>query len=399
MEVGDVFIVLFVLLVSGVAGGWIAKQLGQPIILGELTAGALLGLVFQNAIPLLAAHEVCCGECLHLLAQIGICALLFEVGLDIRLKKVISVGGTAVSVALVGIIVPFALGYWIAIMLFNLSTMVALFIGATLTATSVGITAEVLDELGMIKSDSSLIILSAAVLDDVIGLIIIVMVSGMASGQSLSVMNILHILGMVVVFFAIVLLVLRPLASRIMDLFEDTYGEKGVTIVSFMFLLVLAYIANVIGLDPIVGAFMAGLTLSEVRQRSDIDHALRPFISVFASLFFILMGLKMDLSLLNPFDPGNVPILGLSMVLIACAIVGKLVCGLVVPAGKGTRLIVGIGMLPRGEVGLICGDIGLVSGVLCQEHFSALLLVVMVTTFLGPILLRGIVPSHERPGA
>lgn len=399
MEVGDVFIVIFVLLVSGVAGGWIAKQLGQPIILGELAAGALLGLVFQNAVPLLAAHEVCYGECLHLLAQIGICALLFEVGLEIRLKKVISVGGTAVAVALVGVIVPFALGYWIAIMLFNLSTMVALFIGATLTATSVGITAEVLDELGMIKSDSSLIILSAAVLDDVIGLIIIVMVSGIASGQSLSVMNILHILGMVVVFFAIVLLVLRPLASRIMDLFEDTYGEKGVTIVSFIFLLVLAYIANVIGLDPIVGAFMAGLTLSEVRQRSDIDHALRPFISVFASLFFILMGLKMDISLLNPFDPGNVPILGLSMVLIACAIVGKLVCGLAVPAGKGSRLFVGVGMLPRGEVGLICGDIGLVCGVLSQEHFSALLLVVMVTTFLGPILLRGIAPSHERPGS
>lgn len=391
MEIGGIYIQLFALLIAGLAGGWIAKRLGQPAILGELAAGALLGLAFHNSIPFWHHHE----EILHVLGHIGLCALLFAVGLEIRIKDIINVGKSATAVAFIGVVTPFALGYWVAA-LFNLPLLVALFIAASLTATSVGITAEVMDEMGLIKTNASRIILSAAVLDDVLGLIVLTMVSGVAYEKSVSYMEIVKLLIMIIVFFFVVLFILRPFISKIMDFFDDTYGEKGITLTSFLFLLLLSFIAASIGLDAIVGSFLAGLMLSEVREQHIIDQAFRPLISLFASLFFILIGTKMDLMLLNPFDPNNQAILGLSISLIIVALIGKLACAIPLAGDRMNRFIVGVGMIPRGEVGLICSNLGLTCGVLSQEHFSALLLVVMFTTFLGPILLRKIAPKELR---
>ncbi len=389
MDTGGIFLCLLALLVAGIAGGWIAKRLGQPAILGELAAGAVLGLIYHGGVPFWEHHA----EALHILGHIGLCALLFTVGLEIRLRDVISVGRAAAGVAIIGVVIPFVLGYWIA-SLFGLPALVRLFIAATLTATSVGITAEVMDELGMIKTSASRIILSAAVLDDVLGLIILTMVSGVAYTQSVSVPEILKLLGLIAIFFVITLTVVRRLISVLMNFIEATYGEKGITMISFALLLVFAYLAARIGLDSIVGAFLAGLTLSEVRQQHTIDHGFRPFINVFASLFFILIGTEMDLTLMNPFRPENRAILGLSTSLMVVAIFGKLASGLAIAGDRTNRVVVGIGMIPRGEVGLICGNLGLVCGVLTHAHFSALLLVVMVTTFLGPVLLRSFVPDE-----
>jgi Kef-type K+ transport system membrane component KefB len=298
-------------------------------------------------------------------------------------------------VALLGVIAPFLLGYGVS-MLFGLTPLIALFVGASLTATSVGITAEVLNELEIIGSKGSKIILNAAVLDDVIGLFILTVISSVAFGEEISARNIGMLTAMVVAFFASVLIVVRPLISRIMSFIEQTYGDNGTAMTSFAYLMIISYGAAAVGLDVIVGAFIAGLSLSESRARKHISAAFRPFISVFASLFFVLIGTRMDLSLLNPLVAENHPVLILSSALLVVAIAGKLMSGLAIVRDTENRLIVGAGMIPRGEVGLICGNIGLMCGALPGDIFSSLLLVVMFTTFIGPVFLRFIVPRKLR---
>ncbi len=389
MEPGSVFLVLCALIIVGVAGGWLAVHLNLPAILGELAAGALLALMVSRGIPFWQENE----EILEVLGQVGLSALLFSVGLEIRMRDIVSVGPASAGVALLGIIAPFLLGYGVS-MLFGLTPIVALFIGASLTATSVGITAEVLNELEIIGSKGSKIILNAAVLDDVIGLFIITVISSIAFGEVISIGNIAMLMTMVIAFFLAVLIVVRPVISHIMWFVERTYGDNGTAMTSFAYLMFLSFGAAAIGLDVIVGAFIAGLSLSESKARSHISASLRPFISVFASLFFVLIGTRMDLSLLNPFVPENIPILVLSMALLVVAVAGKLMSGLAIVRDTENRLIVGAGMIPRGEVGLICGNIGLLCGALPGDIFSSLLLVVMFTTFIGPVFLRFIVPRR-----
>lgn len=391
MEPGGIFLTLCALIAAGVIGGWLAVHLDQPAILGELAAGALLGLLSHQGIPFWQDYE----EMLELFGQVGLSALLFSVGMEIRMRDIVSVGPASAGVALLGVIAPFGLAYLVS-MIFGLSPLVGLFLGASLTATSVGITAEVLNELGIIGSKGSKIILNAAVLDDVLGLFILTIISSVAYGEKISASNIVMLVVMIIAFFAVVLIVVRPVISRVMSFMEQSYGDNGTAMTSFAFLMLLSYGAAAIGLDVIVGAFIAGLSLSESRVRNHISAAFRPFISVFASLFFVLIGTKMDLSLLNVFNPENRPILFLSAALLASAVAGKLASGLAIAGDRENRLFVGAGMIPRGEVGLICGNIGLVCGALPGNIFSSLLLVVMFTTFIGPILLRVIVPRKLR---
>ncbi len=389
MEPGSVFLVLCALTVAGVTSGWLAVHLNLPAILGELTAGALLALTASQGIPFWQEYE----ELLEVLGQVGLSALLFSVGLEIRMRDIVSVGPASAGVAFLGIVVPFLLGYGVS-MLFGVTPLTALFIGASLTATSVGITAEVLNELDIIGSKGSKIILNAAVLDDVIGLFILTIISNIAFGDEISVGNIAMLTGMVIAFFLVVLVVVRPLISRLTSFVEQTYGDNGTAMTSFAYLMFLSYGAAAIGLDVIVGAFIAGMSLSESRVRNHISASFRPFISVFASLFFVLIGTRMDLSLLNPLVPENQPILILGMALLVVAVVGKLMSGLAIIHDTENRLVVGAGMIPRGEVGLICGNIGLMCGALPGDIFSSLLLVVMFTTFIGPVFLRFIVPRR-----
>jgi Kef-type K+ transport system membrane component KefB len=391
VESAGIFLTLCALIAAGVVGGWIAVHLDQPAILGELAAGALLGLFFFRGIPFWEPHEIM----LEMFGQVGLSALLFSVGMEIRMKDLVTVGPASIEVALLGVVTPFVLAYGTA-RLFELPPLMALFLGASLTATSVGITAEVLNELGIIGSKSSKIILNAAVLDDVFGLFILSLVSGVAYGASVTPLTVGVLGAKVVAFFAVSLLIVRPLILRLMSFVERTYGDNGTAMTSFSFLMLLSFGAALAGLDVIVGAFTAGLCLSESEVRRHISASFRPFISVFASLFFVIIGTRMDLSLLNPFPAGNLWVLLLSAALLVSAVVGKLASGLAVAFDRQNRLIVGAGMIPRGEVGLICGNIGLVCGALSEDIFSSLLLVVMFTTFIGPIFLRVIVPRKLR---
>ncbi|HON38744.1 MAG: cation:proton antiporter [Desulfomonilia bacterium] len=389
MEPGSVFLVLCALIVAGVAGGWLAVHINLPAILGELAAGALLALALSGGIPFWQEHE----DMLEVLGQVGLCALLFSVGLEIRMRDIASVGPASAGVAFIGVIMPFILGYGVSL-LFGLTPLVAIFVGASLTATSVGITAEVLSELEIIGSKSSKIILNAAVLDDVIGLFILTLVSSIAFGEEISVSSITMLLGVVAAFFLVVLIAVRPVISRLMSFIEKTYGDNGTAMTSFAYLMFISFGAAAIGLDVIVGAFIAGLSLSESRVRHHISASFRPFISVLASLFFVLIGTRMDLTLLNPLVADNRPVLVLSMGLLVAAVAGKLMSGLAVVRDRENRLVIGAGMIPRGEVGLICGNIGLMCGALPGDVFSSLLLVIMFTSFIGPVFLRFIVPRR-----
>lgn len=391
MEIGLIFRTIGALLLIALAGGWLARRLRQPTILGELAAGALLGVICHGHAPFWEHQQ----ELLHVIGHLGLCALLFAVGLEVRLRDIVRVGRQAALAAAIGVVTPFLLGWWIS-GLFGLPSLVGLFIAASLAATSVGITAEVLDELGIIRTDASRIILSAAVLDDVLGLIVLTFVSGVALNDGMSPASLVRLLAFIVIFFGVTLLLLRPMSVRVFAFIQSGYGEKGVMMASFCTLLFLAYLAELIGLDAIVGAFLAGLTLAETREQETINLAFRPFVALFAALFFLLVGTSMDVTLLNPFSPGSRTILALSSVLLVAAILGKLACGLAVSGERTKAAIVGIGMIPRGEVGLICGNMGVSCGVLANDHFSALLMVVMVTTFLGPVLLRLVVTREMR---
>jgi Kef-type K+ transport system membrane component KefB len=391
VETGGVFLALCALITAGVVGGWLAVHLDQPAILGELAAGALLGLLFHNVVPFWQDHE----DILEILGQVGLSALLFSVGMEIRMRDIVRVGPASTGVAFLGVAAPFGLANWVC-SLFDLPPLVGLFAGASLAATSVGITAEVLNELGIIRSKGSKIILNAAVLDDVLGLFILTVVTSAAYGESVSMSSVGMLAAMVVTFFAAVLVLVRPVISRLMNFVEETYGDNGTAMTSFAFLMLLSFGASAVGLDVIVGAFIAGLCLSESKVRNHISAAFRPFISVLASLFFVLIGTRMDLSLLNPFSAGNLSIISLSAALLIVAVIGKLASGLVIAWDVENRLFVGAGMIPRGEVGLICSNIGLMCGALPGDVFSSLLLVVMFTTFIGPVFLRVIVPRKLR---
>lgn len=390
MEPRTIFFQLFVLLTTGLLGGLLALQLRQPVMLGELAAGLLVGHVAVYFFPSQGLDSTTLG----ILSEIGICALLFEIGLKIRLNKVRKIGSEVLLVATTGVVTPFALGYFAGV-LFELPNETCLLIGASLTATSVGITAAILEEVNKAVSRIGNIIASAAILDDILGLIVLGLISGLVSGRSTSVTTFFILGPKVVVFFGIALFLLRPLASLALDVLETVYGEKGVTLASFSFLLFLSFISNIIGLGLIVGAFTAGLALSEARERDEIHSAFRPIVNIFAGLFFVLIGTQINLLDLYPLSQNHSNFFLFCIVLVVCAIAGKVISGLAVRGPARDKWAVGFGMVPRGEVMLIMANIGRSEGLLTQPFFSALILVVMITTFLGSGVFKHMLDSNK----
>ncbi|MBW1743962.1 MAG: cation:proton antiporter [Deltaproteobacteria bacterium] len=390
MEPGTIFFQLFVLLIAGLLGGLVALRLRQPVMLGELAAGLFVGYAAASLFPSRGLDSTT----LRVLSQIGICALLFDVGLKIHLGKIRAIGSQVVLVAMVGVIVPFVLGYFAAFV-FGLPQKGCLLVGASLTATSVGVTAAILEEVNKAVSRIGNIIVSAAILDDVLGLIVLGLITGVVSGQSSSIVSFFVIGTKVVVFFGIALLLLRPLASKTLDVIETAYGEKGVTLASFSFLLFFSFISDIIGLGLIVGAFTAGMTLSETRERDEIHSAFGPIVNIFAGLFFVLIGTQMNLSDLSPLSKDDPSVFLFGGVLLVCAIVGKLTCGLVVRGSMHDKWTVGLGMVPRGEVVLIIANLGLSQGILPQAYFSALILLVMITIFFGSSSFKHVLTNSK----
>ncbi len=398
---GPILFGLAVLVVTAKIGGLLIQRLGQPPVLGELLVGIILGNLLPTLFGRTGIAFVRSDPTLLTLAEMGVLILLFDVGLEADLRALARVGWSSLLVALIGIVVPLLLGWGAARWLLPESTSLThIFVGATLTATSVGITARVLKDLGVTQSREGQIVLGAAVIDDVLGLVVLAVVSGAVTaagtgGPGLSVLAVSGILVRAILFLAATVGLGHLLSGPIIRLAARS-GQPGILLVFGLALCFsLAYGAELVGLAGIIGAFAAGLMLDPygegVRARKEeatLSELMHPLSSLFVPLFFVLMGIQVDLgSLASP------KILALGGALIVTAVLGKLACGLGV-AGRGVnRLAIGMGMVPRGEVGLIFAGIGtglMLQGqpILGQGAFSAIVLMVLVTTLLAPVGLR-----------
>ena len=392
-EVPHTFIVLAIMFVLGKLLGEAAERIGQPAVLGELLAGVLLGQTLFGVVPTAGLGA----EYIYLLAELGVVLLLFEIGLETDLKQMFQVGAASLSVASVGVALPFLLGflYWmflphIAVATNGTHAATAIFVGATLTATSVGITARVLSDLGVMNSREARIIIGAAVIDDIIGLVILSVVTGIAAGSSVSFLGISKVTAIAVGFLVGGVMLGRFVAPRLFNLIDRMRVRHVLLSFAMAFVLLMAALATLAGSALIIGAFAAGLILSGVDQFDIIEREVKPVAGIFSPIFFVYVGAGVDFGLLNPFRPGAGGVLGVALVLIIIALVGKVAAGWAAPWERINRLAVGIGMIPRGEVGLIFADIGRRSGLLGAELFSAILLMVIVTTFVAPVGLQSV---------
>lgn len=368
--------------------GALAQRIGQPAVLGELVAGVLLGM---SVLGLVNPKN----ETLHLLAELGVVILLFEIGMETDLRKLLRVGGVSAVVAVVGVVLPFALGFGVCRLL-GLNNLVSIVAGATLTATSVGITARVLSDLNRLQATESQIILGAAVIDDVIGLIILAVVAGILQGQEVTALGVLQTTGIAFGFLAGTLLIGRFIVPPLVNLASRINLPGTPAILAMMVALGLAWLAFTAGSALIIGAFAAGLLLRETPQAQEMEKGVAHLGHFFVPLFFVTVGAAVDVRVLNPFDPANHSTLLVGSLLIVAAVIGKVLAGYAPFWFKGNKKVIGVGMIPRGEVGLIFAQKGLAAGIFDPGLFSAATLMVMVTTFIAPPLLKYLFPPLPR---
>ena len=391
---------IVVILLAAKLGGEAFERLSMPSVLGELVVGMVLGNLFL--IGFTGFESLKSDRGLEMTAEVGVILLLFEVGLESKLHELMEVGKSAMLVAILGVVAPMLLGYGVSsFFLPEAGWYVHLFIGATLAATSVGITARVLQDLHKTKSKEARIILGAAVVDDVMGLIILAVVSGLVtsiggSGEaSVKLLPVLWIIGKALFFLAGVIIGGRWIITYALRLGAH-FRVPGIPLVlSIGHCFAMSALASWIGLAPIVGAFAAGLVLDEAcfevyRQRGEreIGELIRPITTLVVPVFFVMMGLRVDLT-----SFASMNILAFAAVLSVAAVIGKQVCSLGVIEKGVNRIVVGVGMIPRGEVGLIFAAIGakLMVGdepLFSTSTVSALVVMVMVTTLLTPPLLK-----------
>lgn len=392
-----------VMLFVGKLGGELFERLKQPAVLGELIGGIAIGnLVLLGFV---AAEPLKTNEVIAAIAEVGVIILLFQVGLESDLKEMMEVGWSSLLVAVLGVIVPFVLGWSVsAYFLPGESRLVHIFIGATLCATSVGITARVFKDLGKLSSRPARIILGAAVIDDVLGLMLLAVVVGAikatATGLALSLMDVIVIAVKAMLFLVASIFLGQFIVPRLLRSAGRLKSEGVLLTLAVSFCLFLSWVSVKVGLAPIVGAFAAGLVLDEVhyrptheRKERDLNELLRPVGLVLVPIFFVLMGMKVDLHFFVRLDS-----LAFAAALTLAAIIGKQVCSLGVLERGTDRLSVGLGMIPRGEVGLIFAGIGatlMVRDASGTSHpviglgiFGAVVIMVIVTTLLTPPLLK-----------
>jgi len=405
------FVVIFV---AARALAELMVRLQLPTILGELVAGVLIGVsglhlilppelnaqLNHSLLALVASLSDVSPEVvqhiydesfanLQAVSRLGLYALLFLTGLESEIDELLAVGLQATTVAVAGVVLPFALGTAGLYYLFHVPLFPAIFAGAAMTATSIGITASVFGELRWLRTREGQIVIGAAVLDDILGIVILAVVVALAGGDSFSLGPILRLLVAAAVFVAAALTLSRRAAPAFDWLLDQLKAPGEVVVAGFVVLTFCCFAAQAIGLEAALGAFAAGLILSGSQHTEAIQETVKPLVALFATVFFVLIGTGLDLSVLNPFDAANREGLIVAAFLLAVAIAGKVAAGWsYVSKEKTNRLVVGLGMMPRGEVGLIFLGLGSQAGILTPALEAAILLMVIGTTFLAPILLR-----------
>jgi Kef-type K+ transport system membrane component KefB len=379
MTIGNFLLALIAIFAAAKLFGELAERLRQPAVLGELIGGIVIGV---SALRLVDPHDAT----IHLLSQLGVIILLFLIGLETDLTRLLSVGGTATTVAVIGVALPFVGGAFAGYFL-GYRMMVAVFLGASLTATSVGITARVLSDLGHLQDEEAQIILGAAVVDDVIGLVLLTLLDSVTSGVPLTALAVIRVIVIAFGFVFVAILVGSYLAPFLIRAIERLDIARGLFFASIMFAFLLAYLAQSVGSALIIGSFAAGLVLARTNRAEQIEREVYDIGQFFVPIFFVTVGAAVDLRSVN---------WTLGVILAAIGIVGKVAAGFAVWRRGVKRTIVGVGMIPRGEVGLIFAQIGLTSRLLNAGLYSAVALMVILTTLITPPLLRALLERSAR---
>ncbi|MFC1774196.1 cation:proton antiporter [Pseudomonadota bacterium] len=390
MEVHNFFLTLLIILLTARVFAELATRLQSPSVIGELFAGVVLGP------SLLGWIEPT--EAIRLMAGIGIILLLFEVGLETDVKRLIRTGLESIVVALAGFILPFVFGFGLAYWLFELPLLGSLFIGGTLTATSIGITVRVLSDLKRQHSKEGQVVLGAAVLDDVMGVVLLALLYEFSISGGVSLVNTGKVLIFVAAFF-----VLAPAAAKLMsvvikhfDASSEIPGLIPTTIVSLV--LFFAWLAHAVGAPELLGGFAAGLALSRrfflplgVALHADeafaerIETQMKPIVQLFTPIFFVMVGLSLNL---REIDWSSPFIWLFSLSLLVAAVAGKLFGALLLKESWPVRWMIGTAMIPRGEVGLIFAELGRESGILSNEVYAGMVIVIALTTLLPPFVMK-----------
>jgi len=391
METHDFFLTLFLILIVARFLGELFARFGIPSVLGELFAGILLG---SSILGIVQPNEI-----LKILAEIGIILLLFEVGLETDFKRLKDAGLKSFVVAILGVVLPFIFGLALAYYIFGLSFNISLFIAGTLTATSIGITLRVLKDIHMEKTNIAQIVIGAAVLDDIIGIILLVFIYDFSISQEANFTHTLNVAGMILMF-----LVLAPLLAKTLSFmihkFHGRHLVPGyIPTIIISLILLFAYLSHLVGAPAILGSFAAGIALSRrfflpfgtflstnEKLLKDVQSNMTPIIQIFTPIFFVMVGLSMDLRVID-FGSSSFWIMGLSF--ISIAFISKFI-GAFFIFQKSIRnnAIIGVSMIPRGEVGLIFAEMGRVNGVLPNDIYAMLIFVIIITTIIPPFLLK-----------
>jgi Kef-type K+ transport system membrane component KefB len=418
---GVLLSLIFIYLASKV-GGELSQLANLPPVLGELVGGVVVGVsalhllvfpetgavasdsvvvtILQQIAGLTAEHSDAVfsslSEVVSVLAELGVIILLFEIGLESDLQELQKVGSRAAIVAVVGVIAPFVAGTVGLIMIFGMPTIPAVFAGAALTATSIGITSKVLSELGQLKSTEGQIIVGAAIIDDVLGIIVLAVVASLAKTGEVDVANVIYLIISATAFLLGSIFLGQFFNKGFIAIAEKLQTRGNLVIPALIFAFSMAFLANAIHLEAILGAFAAGLVLDETDTRKELDKQILPIADIFVPIFFVTVGARVDLGVLNPSSADNRQGLVIAAFLIVVAIIGKVITGWAVfGKEKVNRLAIGIGMIPRGEVGLVFAGIGAASGVLDKPLQAAIIIMVILTTFIAPPLLRFAFGSEE----
>lgn len=394
--------------------GELAVRMGLPAVLGDLIAGLVLGLSGLHVIVLggdaevagwmttlvqslaggsdRAIAEIFSGPVAIVLedyAKIGVSILLFKIGLEADLKELIRVGPQAASVAISGVVLPFVLGFLGLSMVFHLGNIAAMFGAAALTATSIGITSRIMQDMGVLKTQEGQIILGAAVLDDILGIAVLAVAVGIAEHGSVDLGDLLRTVVSAVLFVAAAIALNRFFGSAYMGFLEKLKNPYSVFIGAMLFFIVMSGFTSIIGLESILGCFAAGIVLGDTSVTKELEEACEPLIALFSTVFFVTIGANTDLTVLNVADPESRVGLLIALFLTVLAILTKMAAGYVVfTQDKVNRLAIGAGMVPRGEVGLVFAGLGAATGTLPDSVNVAIILMVIGTTFVAPPLLR-----------